>query len=235
MNIGILYNSFVCFVSGFSSLLVFLSLRRIRKKEKVNYSQNLDYFLLFLGLLWVSVGTRIFVNWFNNLTLDNFFYQWFVGPLTYIHLVPAFYYFGWSFFSDKKIRTLFNAFFTFMSSLAVLTHFLYKFERPELTYWGNNIIPNPLTNKIFIFGIFIPAIPCIIIETARRFKKWRKTGDLAERQLFGFSLGFLVYTITGFFEAVIFTQGWQIIIARICIMLVPLTFYLFSAFSLEEE
>ena len=235
MNIGILYNTFVCLVSGFTSLIVFAFLRKRRKEEKVKYSESLDYFLLLLGLLWVLIAVRIFSTWLNNIGLELFLYKWFIAPLTYVHLLPGFYYFGWSFFRDKrKIHFLFNSFFTCTILLAVITAFKYGFTRPEVTYWGNNIISNPISNKIFTFGVFLPVVPCIIIEIFRRLKKWKRTRDYNERQLFGFSLGFLVYALAGFFEALIFTQGGAMLLARSGIMLASLTFYLSVVWGLEE-
>ena len=234
MYIGILYNTFVCIVSGVTGLAVFAFLRRIRKKEKIDFSQDIDYFLLLLGLLWTLVGIRIFFTGFNLLAPELFLYKWFIGPLTYLHLIPAFYYFGQSFFKNRKMRLLFNTIFTVIPLLAVFFLFKDGFFRPEVTYWGNNIRPNEKSNNIFTFGIFLPATPLIVAEVTKRIKRWREVSGITKRQLLGFAFGFLIYAIAGFFEAVVFTQGPFMLLARSGIMLSPLTFYLSATLSLEE-
>ena len=87
-----------------------------RKEMVKKYSQGLDYFSLLLGLLWIFVGLRNLFAWLNLPDLDVFVFRWFSGPLTYLHLIPLFYYFGWSFFRNTKVRLLFN----WISTLLVL-------------------------------------------------------------------------------------------------------------------
>lgn len=233
MRTGMLYHSFVCFVSGLVSLTVFWQLRKIRKKKEVRYHQALDYFALFLSLQWISLGIRIFFGWLDMPELDRLTFKWFTGPLAYFHLLPGFYYFGWSFFkNNKKIRLLFNGFFTCTTLLTVFTLYKYGFEVPELTYWGNNIIPNRTTNQIFTYAILLPVVPCIIIEFFRRLRNWRQTGNSIEKQLLGFSVGFMVYAITGTFDVLGSIQDWMILLSRSATMLAPLIFYFFA--TMEE-
>ncbi len=228
---GILYNAFVCGVAGFTGLVVFQILYKIRKEKKVKYSRGLDCFTLLLGLIWIFVGIRNLFTYLNLSTVEIFIYKWLIGPLTYLHLIPAFYYIGWSFFKNKKMRFFFNGFFTFMALLAVFAHFKYGFSKPETTYWGNNIVPNELSRKLLTYTLFMPAFICIIIEFVRRFKKWREVKGVIERQLFGFILGFLIYAITGVVDALGAVVGWLMLLARIGTMLVPLTFYLFVSWE----
>ncbi len=228
MYTGILYNAFVCWVSGLTGLIVFKLMQDVRKRKKVEYSQGLDYFSLLLGLVWVFVGTRNLFTWLNLPEVEIFVYKWFVGPLTYLHLVPAFYYIGWSFFRDKKVlRILFNLFFDFMILIAVFTLFKYGFSRPEPTYWGNNIVPNEVSRKILTYTLFAPAFLFVIIEFFRRLVRWRKTKNSMEFQLFGFSLGFLIYAVAGVIDALGIVSEWFMLLSRIGIMFVSLTFYLF--------
>lgn len=234
MYIGILYNTFVCFIIGVTSLAVFLLLQKSREEKEKKYSQGLDYFSLLLGLLWLFVGIRTFFVWRNSLNLDTFIFKWFTGPLTYIHLIPLFYYFGWSFFKGKKLRFFFNALFTLVTLLVVFTFFKYGFEPGEVTYWGTDPAPHKLTNKLFIYCLFLPALLFIIIEFIRRLRNWRRTKDLTERQLFGFTIGFLIYAITGILDALGGIQSWLILLIRIGVMLAPLTFYLSATFGAEK-
>ncbi len=224
--IGILYNTFVCLIAGCTSLIVFSLLQKKRRKGEISHNIAIDYFLLCLGLLWVFVGVRLFFVWLDWVEADLFLYKWFVGPLSFLHLLPAFYYFGWSFFKGKKSRFLFNGFFTLTVFSAVLILFLLGFERPEVTYWGNNIKPNKISNTIFTFGVFLPALPILIIEISRRIKGLKEKRNHEAKQLFGFSIGFLIYALAGFFEALVFTQGWMMLITRTGIMLAALVFYL---------
>lgn len=234
MYTGMLYNTFVCLVTGFTSLMVFWLLRKIRKQRRKEYSQGLDYFLLFLGLLWILVGTRIFFAWSGRRDLDVFIFRWFTGPLTYIHLIPLFYYFGWSLFKDKKIRLLFSGFFTVIALATVFTLFRYGLDPGELTYWGTDPIPNSLTNKLFTYGLFFPAFLLITVELVRRFRSWRRAGDPTERELFGFASGLLTYALIGVFDALAAAQGWIMLLLRIGIMLAPLIFYLSATWGREE-
>lgn len=230
---GILYNIFVCLVSGIVALNVFWLLQR-KGTQKKKYSSYLNHFSLFVGLIWLFVAVRLFFVWAERPALSVFVFRWIVGPLTYIHLLPGFYYFGWSFFDNKKIRFCFNSLFTFIAMLAVVSFFMYGFVVPETTYWGNNIIPNKISNRLFTYGLFLPAVPCILIEVIKRFKAWRITNGNEEKQLLGFSFGFLFYSLAGIFEALIFTQGWPMLLARTGIMFTPLTFYFFSTIFEEE-
>ena len=234
MSVGILYNTFVCLVIGITSLVVFFLLQETRKKRVKQYSQGLDYFSLLLGLLWIFVGLRNFFAWLNFLDLDVFVFRWFSGPLTYIHLIPLLYYFGWSFFKNKKIRLLFNWISTLLVLFVVFTFFRYGFNPGELTSWGTDPEPNSLTNKLFIFSLFLPVFVFMIIEFIRRLRNWRRTGDAMERQLFGFSSGFLIYAITGIFDALGVIEGWLVLLVRIGIMFAPLTFYFFATLGSEE-
>jgi len=227
MSIGVLYNTFVCFITGFFSLMVFSRLKEIRREKEKQYSEGLDYFALLLGLLWLFVGVRTFFVFLGRLDIDNLIFAWISGPLTYLHLLPLFFYFGWSFFPEKgTIRKLFVSLFSCIALAAVVTLFLYGFSEGTITYAGTDQTPNDLSNDIFTFGIFFPLFIFIISEFIRRFKKWRETKDATQRQLWGFSLGLLVYSAIGIFDALGIIQGWLVLLVRIGIMVAPLTFYL---------
>jgi len=233
MNTGILYNTFVCFVIGGTGLAVFYFLRKARREQEVGYNQSLDCFALFLGLIWVAIGARALFTWLELPVYDIWVYKWIIGPLTFLHLLPAFYYFGWSFFPDKKKRWFFEGCFTLISLVAVAAFYRHGFSSPQLTYWGNNIVPNLVANNIFTFGMFVPGLLCIIVEVVRRYKKWKATGSFLEKKLLGFGIGFLAYAVAGIFETLIFTTGWRILLARIGIMVALLAFYLFA--TLEKD
>jgi len=235
MSVGILYHAFVCFVSGITGLIVFRLLRKIREERRIKYSEGVDYFSLMLGLLWVSVGIRILFLWLGNIEFEILTYKLLAGPLGYLHLIPGFFYLGWSFFKDnKRIRFLFNSFFTIVALTAVFTLLRYGFSRPEPTYWGNNMVPNSLSNKIFVFGVFIPLFPCLIIDFIRRLSRWKKTNDIAERQLFLFTLGLLLYSIIGVFDVMGAAQNWTVLLTRSGMMIIPLIFYLAAVFETED-
>lgn len=234
MSIGILYNTFVCLVIGIAGLVVFFLLQKNRKKMEKKYSQGLDYFSLLLGLLWIFVGLRNFFAWLNLPDLDIFVFRWFSGPLTYLHLIPLFYYFGWSFFRNTKIRFLFNCISTLLVLFVVFTFFNYGFSPGELTSWGTDPEPNSLTNQLFIFSLFLPVFVFMVIEFIRRLRNWRRTRDVIERQLFGFSSGFLIYAVMGIFDALGIVQGWLVLLIRIGVMFAPLTFYFFATLGSEE-
>ncbi|MBD3207996.1 MAG: hypothetical protein GF370_00895 [Candidatus Nealsonbacteria bacterium] len=234
MATGMLYNIFVCFITGLTGIVVFNLLRRTRKEKNKTYSEGIDYFCLLFGLVWILTGLGVLFVWLGHPELDVFVFKWFTSPLIYIHLLPVFYYFTWSLFRKKqKLRLFLNIVFTLIAVLTILSFWKYGFSRSEITYWGSTLVPNELTNNLFTFAIFIPALLFIIIELIRRFKRWKETGNSTERQLFGFNLGFLIYAITGFFDALASAQGWLMLLARIGSMLPPLIFYLFA--TLEDE
>lgn len=230
---GIIYNSFVCFVMGFTGIMVFYLLQKKRKEESFDYHPGLDYFSLSLGMVWVMVGTRFFLMWLGEYEIALNLFKWVISPLSYLHLLPIFYYFGWSFFKDqKKIHFLFNTIFTIIAVSVVVSLFVFGFVEPEKDYWGSKIRSKEITTQLFAFGIFVPGLLCILIELVRRYRKWRETNSLLEKRLFGFSMGFLVYALTGLFEIIVFQEGWQVLLVRIGIMVAPFIFY-FSA-TLEE-
>lgn len=235
MGIGVLYNAFVCLVIGITSLVVFFALRRKRKKKEVIYHEGIDYFSLFLGLVWLSVSARFFLLWFGYHQLSLFVFKWLIGPLSFFHLVPGFYYLGWSFFkNNRKIRLLFDGTFTLVALVALSFFFLYGFQESEPSYWGSKVKYDKLATNIFNFGFFVPGFLSIIIDMSRRFRGWKKTGSFKEKQLFGFSLAFFMYSVTGAFERMIFTEGWKMLLARIGIMTAPLILYFCATLEREE-
>lgn len=229
MYVGMLYNTFVCCVTGLSALVVFWQIRKIRKIKKREYNQGLDYFLLLLGLLWVLVGIRIFFVWLGQSDLEMFMWDWITGPLTYIHIAPIFFYFGWAFFKNKKVRFLFEGFFISMILLTVLSLFLYGSTPGEVTPWGTKPIANIITHKIFTYAIFLPALICIIGDLFKRLRNWKRTRNPIEQQLFGFDFGFLIYALIAVFDGLAIAKGWTLLLVRIGIMISPLVIYLFAA------
>jgi len=230
MNIGMLYNIFVCLVTALISFGVFFQLRRMRKEKEPGYSQALEYFVFALGALWFFVGMRTFFAWKGSFEMDELIFQWISGPLTYLHLVPLFFYFGWSFFEGKKkFRSAFSILFSMVVLYTVYMFFKYGFEYGEVTYWGTDPTPDPRTNRVFMIFLFFPAFVFIIIDAIRRFVKWRKTKDVYERQLFGFTIGFLIYAVSGVIDALGGAEGLFILVSRIGTMLSPLTFYIFAS------
>jgi len=232
-NTGIIYNSFVCFVTGLTGIVVFYLLQKKRKEGKFDYHPGLDYFSLSLGVVWVLVGTRFLFLWLGEYEMALDLFKWVISPLSYLHLLPIFYYFGWSFFKDdKNKRFLFNAVFTIIAVSVVISLFVFGFVEPEKGYWGSKIRSKEITTQLFAIGIFIPGTILILLELVRRYRKWKENNSLLDKRLFGFSLGFLVYALTGLFEVIIFQEGWQVLLVRIGIMVAPFIFY-FSA-TLEE-
>ncbi|MBD3208074.1 MAG: hypothetical protein GF370_01290 [Candidatus Nealsonbacteria bacterium] len=232
MNIGILYNIFVCLTCGIASISVFVTIQRKRKEEDVTYSSGLDYFLLMFGLLWFMIGLRSFFIWINKLEWNLLMFKWVSGPLVYIHLLPGFVYFGWSFFPEKdRIRKLFIGFFAIVCLTAVFAFFQYGFIEGNLTYWGAKHKPNDVANKIFIFGIFLPAFSLILADLVRRYRAWRKNRGTNERRLLGFSFGFLIYAIMGVFDALGRAGGWLMVLSRMGITTAPLIFYFFTTWE----
>jgi len=224
--VGILYNILVCFITSMASLTVFFLLRKRRKEKEVKYSQGIDYFCLFLGLLWFFVSLGASFVWLGYLELDIQTFQWFSGPLIYLHLLPVFHYFGQVFFKGKKTSPIFVGTFYIITALVLFAFFKGGVVAGEITYWGRDVKSNVLANQIFSYGIFIPGFLCVLIDFFRRIRQWKKTNILIEKQLFGFSSGLLVYCITGIFDATGLAQGWLLLLSRIGIMLVPLIFYL---------
>ena len=230
-----IYNIFVCFVIGFISLVVFLFLLTAKKKNNKEPIKFISCFCLLFSLVWISTGLGVLFVLLDRPDLDAFVFKWFSGPLIYLHLLPVFYYFGWSFFKDKnKIRFLFNGIFTFIVLITVVTFFIYKFTASEITYWGSTLVPNKLTNDIFTYAIFVPTFIFIVAELVRRFRNWKKTGDDNERQLLGFNLGLFIYALTGFFDAISSAQGWLMMLARIGSILPSTVFYLSATWGSEE-
>jgi len=233
MNIGILYNTFVCLITGLVGFMVFLSLSKKRKKKEEEISKGLDYFSLFSALLWFASGVGTFSNWINRPEIGRTIYKYFTGPLVYIHLVPAFNYFGWSFFKEsKKTRQFFNSLFIVISAIAVVTLALYGFQQPEMSYWGANVVPNDLANNIFIFGLFLPGLVCIMVELGKRVRRWNQKNNLENKRRAGLALGYFLYALAGVFDALGSAQAWMTLVARSGVMVSFLIFYFFV--TLEE-
>jgi len=225
MEVGVIYNTFLCFLTGIISLITFLRLRKEREEKGKEYSEFLDYFILSLGILWIAISI--------SFTEDLF--KWLSGPLVYVHLLPAFYYLSWSFFKDQeKIKKVFNGIFTLMVILALVTFFTYGFTSEGTTYWGSQYRINDLTNNIFVFGIFIPAVLLIILDVGLRIERWRKKGKGIQKELLLFDFGFLVYAAAGVLDGLGLLEDWIILLSRIGTMAAPLIFYLAISWDFEE-
>lgn len=234
MYTGMLYNTIVCFIIGLANLIAFWLLRGIRKKQKVKYSEGIDYFVLLLGTLWILVGIRIFFAYLERPDLDMFMWNWFTGPMTYLHLIPLFIYFGWSFFGNSKVRILFGGFFTLVILFTVFTLFRYGSTPGEVTFFGTKPVANDLTHKIFTFGIFFPIITCMIIDFIKRLRDWIKNKGSLEKQLFGFSSAALLYGLIAVFDGLALVKGWALFLVRIGIMVSALIFYLSASIDIEQ-
>ncbi|MBD3208039.1 MAG: hypothetical protein GF370_01110 [Candidatus Nealsonbacteria bacterium] len=235
-GIGALYSTFVCLLVGMVSLAVFYSLRKKRKKKQLEYSVALDYFSLLLGLLWATIGIGTFLAWLGNPQYHTFLYKWIIGPLTYLHLLPALYYLTWSLFDKRRaVKKALNGLFTILALVALVSHFAFGFDRVGVTYWGTKHKINSTTQAIFTFGLFIPGFSFIAWEAIRRFRKMKESGSFKQKQLFGLSLGLLAYTIAGLFETMVFNHGWLILLGRVGIMIGPLIFYFFATLEGDKE
>ncbi|MBD3208238.1 MAG: hypothetical protein GF370_02180 [Candidatus Nealsonbacteria bacterium] len=225
MEVGVIYNTFLCFLTGIISLIAFLRLRKERKEKGKEYSEFLDYFILSLGVLWIAI----------SVSFTEHLFKWLSGPLVYIHLLPAFYYLSWSFFRGKeRVRQVFNGVFTLMVILALVTFFAYGFTSEGSTYWGSQYRINDLTNNIFVFGIFVPAVLLIILDVGLRIERWRKKGNGMQKELLLFDLGFLVYAASGVLDGLGLLENWIILLSRIGTMAAPLIFYLAISWDFEE-
>jgi len=234
MYLGILYNIFICTVIGVTGLICFFQIQKLRKERKADYSNGLDYFILSVGIMWFLIDIRNIFNWIGRVDLNVFVFQWFSGPLVYVHLLPAFYFFGWDFFKDIKKRFLFNIFFTAIVLSAVFTFFKYGFVVGEVTYWGSNHKPNEITNNIFVYGIFVPALLFILVNLGRHLKTWKKERTTIQRQLLGFTIGFLIYALAGIIDALGIVKDWVMLLSRIGIMFAVLFFYLSATFDIVD-
>ncbi len=232
MYTSMLYNIFVCFVAGFSGLFVFTRIISIRKEKEVNYSRGVDYFLLSFGILWTLVGIRILFVWLDYPELDRAMWHYIVGPLTYIHILPLFFFYGSLFFIKKKYRILFSSFFSVVTLFAVGALFLYGFELAEMTYWGTKYNANDITHKIFTYGMFIPALFCVFTEFFRRAKIYRNERRFDDRQLLGINTALLIYALVAVFDGLAIASGWTLLLVRIGIMVSALIIYFYIT---EEE
>lgn len=163
-----------------------------------------------------------------------FIWNWFTGPMTYIHIIPGVFYFGWSLFKRKTYRHLFITSILCGIFLSVYTFFKYGSIPGILTYWGTKPVANELTQKVFICSVFFPVLLAIFTDFFRRLKNWIKTKSAVEKQLFGFGLAFLIYASTAIFDALAIARGWTLLLIRIGIMLSALIFYLSATIETED-
>ena len=229
-----LYNTFICLISGFTGIIVFILLQRLRKKEKREYSEMLDYAILVFGLLWLSSALRTFFLWLGRPDLDLLVWIWFVNPLFYIHIAFFFFYASWALFRNKKIRFILNGVFALLTLLILSISFKYKPMAGEITYWGTEPIINPLISTLLAFLIFIPILALVVIEFFRRLKIWIRTKNLIDRQLLGIHASILAYGSAGIFETFSFLQNWTLLLVRIGIMICIFSIYLFATSDTRE-
>jgi hypothetical protein len=234
MYIGILYNSFICLISGFTGIIVFILLQRLRRKEKREYSQMLDYAVLAFGLLWLFSGLRNFLLWLNRPDLDLFIWTWFVNPLLYIHIAIFFFYTSWVLFRNKKIRFILNGIITFTILVTLFTFLKYKHTAGEITYWGTEPIINTLTNTLYIYTIFLPVFILVLIGFLKQLRIWTKTKNPVDKQLLGIHASISAYGFIAVLDSLSFLQSWTLILVRIGIMMCIFSLYLFATSDTRE-
>jgi hypothetical protein len=234
MYIGMLYNVFISLVSGSSGIIVFILLQRLRRKEKREYSQMLDYAILAFGLIWFFTALRHFFIWFNMLESDMFVSTWFVYPLSYIHLLLFFFYLTWSLFKNKGTRLVFNVIYVLITITTVLTFYIYENIPGEITYWGTEPTINIVSNNLLMYGMFPPVFIFILIDFFRRLKNWMRTKNLVDRQMLGIQGSIMVYAIISLFDGLSILSGWTLILVRIGIMMCIFSLYLFATADIKE-
>jgi len=231
-NLGILYAVFLGSFLAIGGFFLSYLFRKRKREENTYYHRSLRWFFFMFAMIWISTPVTGFYKWMEKPEVGGMLYTFIGGPFTYLHLVPAFYYFGWSFFPDKKlIRYLFIGIFTLISISALLAFWVYGFERPEIGFWGANQIPNKLASNILTFGLSLPGFLCILAELIKRYRKWKKTKDLQEKRLFGYAVGFLIYAVGGIFDA-LGSQDWIPLFSRGVLLISLLIFYI--SYSTEE-
>ncbi len=235
MNTGIIYNIMVCFMAGGSGLLVAFNLFKIRKEKRIFWSKGLDYFLLLFGMLWILVGVRNIFFLAGYQEIDSAMWGYVVGPLTYLHILPLFYFYSWSFFRRKnEHRILFYSFFSVTTALAIIFLFINGFELSEMTRWGTKYDANAITHNIFTYGIFIPSIFFVSYEIRRRIITWRATNSFYEKQLLAFNIGILLYAIVAVFDGLALAKGATLLLVRVGIMISALIIYYFATEDVED-
>jgi len=81
-------------------------------------------------------------------------WNWFTGPMTYIHIAPAAFYFGWSLFAKRRSRILFIVSLNLGILLSLFTFYKYGSIPGVMTYWGTKPVANRLTQKVFLCAVF---------------------------------------------------------------------------------
>jgi hypothetical protein len=228
MYIGMLYNIFICLISGLGGIIVFILLQRLRRKEKREYSEMLDYTVLAFGLLWLFSALRTSFLWFGRPDLDLFIWTWFVNPMMYAHFALFFFYNSWALFKNKKIRLVFNGIFVLIVLASLSTFLKYKPLPGKITYWGTEPIISTLTNIFHIYLIFLPIFILILIGFLKQLRIWIKTKNPIHAQLLGIHGSIIAYGSIAAFDALSFLQSWILILIRIGIMVCVFSIYLFA-------
>jgi hypothetical protein len=228
MYIGILYNVFICLISGLGGIIVFILLQRLRRKEKREYSEMLDYTILAFGWLWLFSALRTSFLWIGRPDLDLFIATWFTIPIIYIHIALAFFYSTWALFKNKKIRVVFNGFFILVVLVALFVLFKYKPVAGEISYWGTKSVTSSLSDGLYIYGMFLPTFILLVIGFFRRLRIWRKTKSLIDRQLLGIHGSIIAYGLIAVFEGLSLLKNWTLLLVKIGIMICIFSVYLFA-------
>jgi len=226
---GAIYNILACLLTAVVSLVVWWSLRKRRRKEgSLKFPESIDCFLLLFGIMWFFVALRTFFFWAGRPALDLFIFTYFAGTLTYLHMMPLFYYFGWSFFHNSKTRNWFNVFFAIIILAATFVLVSKGAVPGEATYWGTDPSANAFAKKIFTIGVLFPLSLIIAIELARRIMNWKKTKSPTAKWMLGFASTFLIYFVIGVFDALGSAEGWRLLISRAGESVVPLLIFFFA-------
>ena len=230
---GMLYTTFIDYIGGFTALIVAWQLQKIRKSKKREYLKYLSYFFFLYGILRVMAGTRILFVWYGRRDIENIIWKWVTGPLTYIHILPGFYYYTFLFFKSKTRRRWIRGIFTIIVIITISSLYIYGYSLGKITYWGSKPVINPITNYLFLFAMFIPAISYSFADFFKRIIRWRRTKEFMEKRLFGFDLGLLIYAASGAADALGIVRNWPLLLVRSGIMASALVVYLFAVW--EEE
>lgn len=231
---------FVDLISGLAPFLVFLRLQQDLKSmeggQRKQAFRYLSYFVGLYGILRILAAARgFFVFLGRQKDLGMMVWNWGTGPLTYLHLVPLAFFYGISFFPEKKnLKFLYTGLITVFITATLFTHFWYPSTPGEITDWGTRPKPYPLTKEMFSYLIFIPFTLSCLIDFFRRLNNWKQKKDPKEKQLFDINFGVLIYAVTGVFDALAIAEGWAFLLVRIGVMTSALVFYLAITSKPEE-
>lgn len=235
LNIGMLYNIFVCFLLG---IICFIVAKRVSPKystvegKSTFYNKYLSNFWTFGGIMWLLQTVRSYFAWNGNTTNDQYIFYAIIVFLSFQVLFLFLYAFSILFH-----KYTFSPFLTFLAAILsfgwLLLTLISGIEAGEITLWSSSFTLSIMAEYLFTVAIFFPLLFILGVSFIREliYIAFDKTDIFVSKHLYTLS-ALILYLLVIYPDFLGITTGWYLVLMRV-MLLIP-CFLIYFGFSQVE-